>query len=74
MVLSSAGTVFAEEDRTDGWILMFDGKTFDGCKATEITDQWTIVDGTIKTAPGRSHPYYEEREFTDFEMQEDFTQ
>ena len=50
------------------WIQMFDGQTLDGWKANEIADQWSVVDGAIKTAAGRSHLFYVDREFTDFEF------
>ena len=61
-------SLLAEEKLSDGWISMFDGKTFAGWKANEIPEQWTIVEGAIKTAPGRSHLFYVDRDFTDFEF------
>jgi len=47
---------------------MFDGKSFEGWKANEMADKWEIVDGTIKTAPGRSHLFYVAEDYTDFEF------
>jgi len=67
----SPGTVGAQEKSSDGWTSMFDGKTFAGWKANQNPDQWTIVDGAIKTAPGQSHLFYEDGEFTDFEFEAD---
>ncbi|QDT00601.1 3-keto-disaccharide hydrolase [Adhaeretor mobilis] len=58
----------AEDKATQNWITMFDGKTFDGWKANEMADGWKIEDGTIRTAPGRSHLFYTASDFTDFEF------
>lgn len=59
--------LFAEDTVSD-WIKMFDGKTLEGWKANEMPEKWTVVDGTIKTPPGRSHLFYVAQEFTDFEL------
>jgi len=58
----------AQEEAKGEWTTMFDGKTLAGWKANEMPEKWTVVDGTIKTAPGRSHLFYIERDFTDFEF------
>lgn len=58
----------AKEHDVDGWVNMFDGKTFAGWKANEMPEQWTIEDGAIITAPIRSHLFYTLDEFTDFEF------
>jgi len=58
----------ADEDGQGEWVSMFDGETLAGWKANEMPEKWTIVDGAIKTAPGRSHLFYVDRDYTDFEF------
>ncbi len=41
-----------------GWIRLFDGKSFDGWKASEKPGTFSIEDGAIKVAGPRSHLYY----------------
>lgn len=41
-----------------GWISLFDGKSFDGWKASEKPGTFSIEDGAIKVAGPRSHLYY----------------
>lgn len=60
--------IAAKEEPQEKWTKMFDGKTFAGWKANEIPDQWKIVDGAIRTAPGRSHLYFVKESFDDFEF------
>jgi hypothetical protein len=64
----AASGLQAEEPRKSEWTSMFDGKTLNGWKANEMPEKWTIVDGAIKTAPGRSHLFYVAQDFTDFEF------
>ena len=68
LALLSQGSLLAEGEPTGRWISMFDGKSLQGWKANEMPKQWTIVEGAIKTAPGRSHLFYVDHEFTDFEF------
>ncbi|MEX2592115.1 MAG: DUF1080 domain-containing protein [Anditalea sp.] len=42
----------------DGWISLFDGKTFDGWKANENAESFSIEDGVIKVDGKRSHLFY----------------
>lgn len=65
---SGASSWAADTEQGQGWTEMFDGESFEGWKANEIADKWEIVDGTIKTAPGRSHLFYVAEDFTDFEF------
>ena len=65
---SNADLMAADKSETS-WIKMFDGKTLTGWKANEMPDQWTVVDGSIKTPPGRSHLFYMGQDFKDFEFQ-----
>jgi hypothetical protein len=55
----------------DGWITLFDGKTFDGWKASENPENWSVEDGAIAGQGGRSHLYYVEREFRNFHFKTD---
>ena len=48
-----------EGDTKDGWISLFDGKTFDGWKVTsENPKSWTIEDGAFKCEGERAHLFY----------------
>ncbi len=58
------GTLPAEE----GWIVLFDGKTLDGWKASERPENWTVEDGAIVGRGARSHLFYLKRKFRDFEF------
>ena len=54
------------------WQSLFDGESFDGWKANETWDTFSIEDGAIKVNGVRSHLYYEgaigNHNFTDFEF------
>ena len=52
----------------DGWIVMFDGTSLDGWKASGEPVEWVIEDGAIRTPPGRSHLYYVAKELKNFEF------
>ncbi len=49
-----AALVSAEE----GWIRLFDGRSFDGWKAVENPDTWKIEDGALVCHGPRSHIFY----------------
>ena len=68
IVILSITSAWAEDKESKEWITMFDGKSLKGWKASELVDDWKIVDGTIKTPPGRSHLFYMARDFKDFEF------
>lgn len=52
-------TVFAQQEPDkDGWISLFDGQSFEGWKANENAESFSIVDGTIKVDGPRSHLFY----------------
>lgn len=44
--------------KQDGWVEMFDGKSFDGWKAAENPDSFTIDDGRIVAHGPRAHLFY----------------
>ena len=54
----------------DGWIVMFDGKTLDGWKASEHKDAWSVKDGALVCHGERSHLFYVGKgvPFDDFEF------
>jgi hypothetical protein len=57
----------------DGFKVIFDGKTFDGWKASEKKDTWKIEDGAFVAHGERSHLFYvgDEKPFKDFELKVD---
>lgn len=59
----TAGLGVAADDKkpkadADGWVTIFDGKTFDGWKASENVKSWTIEDGAFVCHGERSHLFY----------------
>ena len=61
------------KDEGDGWITLWDGKSFNGWKASENKDSWKIEDGTIVCHGPRSHLFYvgKHRPFVNFELRVD---
>lgn len=45
--------------QTDGWVSLFDGKTFTGWRASEHPATFTIADGAIVVFGDRAHLFYE---------------
>lgn len=43
----------------DGWVSLFDGKTFNGWKASEHPGTFSIADGAIQVFGDRAHLFYE---------------
>src|SRR4051794_11592126 len=61
-------------DSEEGFVPIFDGKTFTGWKmATEHTNAWSIKDGAIVANGDRSHLYYvgDPKPFKNFELKVD---
>jgi hypothetical protein len=50
--------VLAQTPTSDGWISLFDGKTFNGWKASENPGTFTISDGMIAVYGKRAHLFY----------------
>jgi hypothetical protein len=71
MVIFSNGAM-AQEPDADGWIILWDGETLEGWKASENPDSFTVVDGTIKVDGPRAHLFYQgpvqDHDFKDFEF------
>ncbi len=57
--LTAAGpNTLAPEEKSAGWILLFDGKTLEGWKASEKPGTFDVRDGEIVVKGPRSHLYY----------------
>ena len=54
----------------DGWVTIFDGKSFAGWKASENVDSWKIEDGAFVCNGPRSHLFYTgaDEPFVNFEF------
>ena len=72
--LSVAENTLSEQENTDGWLLLFDGKTLDGWKADGIAPSKRPVDaGCINPhLCGGSGMYYTRRTWGDFILALDF--
>ena len=55
---STHKTASNSSSNNDGWISLFDGKSFDGWKASEKPGTFSVQDGSIVVAGPRSHLYY----------------
>jgi hypothetical protein len=59
-------------DKEDGWIPLFDGKSFEGWKANENPETFKIEDGKIIVLGPRSHLFYvgplQNHDFKNFEL------
>ena len=81
MMLTSCGethNTLTEKEKSEGWQLLFDGKTLNGWRdynGTELTEPWHVVDGTIQAkGEGSDGSGYivTDKEYTNFELQWDF--
>jgi hypothetical protein len=81
-LIAALGAWASEEGEPDtaapaekGWIDLFDGKSFDGWKASENTECFSVKDGAIVANGKRSHLFYEgpvgDHDFTNFELKVD---
>jgi hypothetical protein len=70
MVLGFAA-IAAGESQKEGWITLFDGKTFGDWKPNERPDSWSIQDGAIVARGPRSHLFYMARGFKNFDLKVD---
>lgn len=62
-----------EQDKADGWHLLFDGKSLDGWKVTtENTSTFSVKDGVLVVDGPRAHAFYAgpvgNADFTNFEL------
>ena len=63
--------ITADDNKDNGWVSLFDGKTLTGWKANERPDNWTVSDGAIVGNGERSHLYYMKEQLKDFELKTD---
>lgn len=67
-----ADTEGAPDNDEDGWVSIWDGETFDGWRASENPESFSIEDGKIVVDGPRAHLFYEgpvaDAEFDDFEF------
>ncbi|MEK6239437.1 MAG: DUF1080 domain-containing protein [Planctomycetales bacterium] len=67
----AAAASSADKD-DDGWVTLFDGKSFKGWKASENKDTWKIEDGNFVCHGNRSHLFYmADKPFKNFEFKAD---
>jgi hypothetical protein len=75
LLLLGSLAAFAPAKADEGWISLFDGKTFDGWKVGENADSFSIRDGAIFVDGPRAHLFYVgpvgNANFKDFEFQAD---
>jgi hypothetical protein len=61
---SSHLNIITEKEKAEGWILLFDGKTFEGWRGLGQEGipegHWAIEDGTIKKVPSENVPLQED--------------
>jgi hypothetical protein len=73
LALATTAAVCAA-DNEEGFVQIFDGKTFDGWKIGDTAAKaWRIEDGAFVAQGSRSHIYYvgDEKPFKDFELKVD---
>ena len=70
----SQPNTLTSQEKQEGWILLFDGKTLDQWNVTpNLAKVWKVVDGTIKTdAKVGSGTMYTKNEFTNFVLKAEF--
>jgi hypothetical protein len=70
LVLALALNVLSAAEKADGWVLLFDGKTFQGWEDRKGSDSWTIDDGTLhsKSKPKRRDDLLTTSKWDNFEL------
>lgn len=73
LALLASAPLHSAEKADDGWVTIFDGKTFKGWKASENKDSWKIEDGAFVCHGERSHLFYvgDDKPFVNFEFKAD---
>ena len=63
----------AADSKEEGFVQLFDGKSFSGWKINERPESWSIVDGAFVAKGDRSHLFYvgDEKPFVNFELRVD---
>ena len=72
LFMTAVGAVLAA-DTEEGFVQLFDGKSFDGWKINESPKSWSIVDGAFVAKGDRSHLFYvgDSKPFVNFELRVD---
>jgi len=68
LLLTLAAGFAGAEEKEEGWISLFDGKSLDGWKINENPESWKVEDGAIVAQGERSHLFYTGRDFKNFEF------
>ena len=60
----------AEQSQADeeGWVQLFNGENLEGWEASEHPENWKVENGAIVAAGPRSHLFYVEQEYKNFEF------
>lgn len=63
----------AADSKEEGFVQLFDGKTFNGWKINERPESWAIEDGAFVAKGDRSHLFYvgDDKPFVNFELRVD---
>jgi len=71
--LAGAGVALAADSKEEGFVQLFDGKSFNGWKINENKDSWKIEDGAFVAKGDRSHLFYvaDDKPFVNFELRVD---
>jgi hypothetical protein len=57
------------QNDTSDWAPLFDGKTLSGWKANENPKSFSVENGAIKCSGARSHLFFENKTFRNFELE-----
>lgn len=57
-----------DEEKQQGFVLLFNGENLDGWKVAEHPDSFKIVDGDLTTVGPRAHAFYMDKAFKNFEL------
>jgi hypothetical protein len=68
---SAADNTLTEEERAEGWLLLFDGESLFGWKAHSEVD-WTVVQGEIKATKGEVGLLCTTSNWANYQMKVDF--
>jgi len=58
-LLAQKPNTLTSKEKKEGWVLLFDGKSFDGwrlCNGTEVPPGWVIQDGAMRVLPRAEQP------------------
>ena len=64
--------MLTEQEKSEGWISLFDGETLDGWAATGRPEGWAVDDGSILCTVQGGGYLYTEAQFGDFILSVDF--